>query len=385
MPDRRPSGVNDGVWLRAGLAAFVAVNLLLIVINGVSSGGDTGLYVDGARAMLQGHPLIDRQPSYTGYIAIVALSLAAGAGLAGVIAIQLLAATAAAYAVWRVAGALGGSFAAAIAVWLFALDVDTNRWHRFVLSDSLFLSVATITVWLVYRVSAGGSLGARMVASVMLLITALIRPEGWFLIPLALAFWVWRMVAPVRVRAAGVAGVIALCVVMAVLVVPRLGGNLKAVGPADMLRAGQTIWDFNGWRVPMPADPVFEDGNRTSGDAVVYAFRHPISTVALMLARLGVHFAHVRPYFSPAHNAAIVVWLVPVYALAAWALWKTRSRALTVWLAAAAGSQLFVVALTHADWDGRYLSHMMPLIYPLTAYAVAAAAGRLPLREEAGA
>jgi hypothetical protein len=360
MPDRRPPGANDAVWLRAGLAAFVAVNLVLIAINGVSSGGDTGLYVDGARAMLQGHPLIDRQPSYTGYIAIVALSLAAG-------------------------GALGGSFAAAIAVWLFALDVDTNRWHRFVLSDSLFLSVATITVWLVYRVSAGGSLGARMAASVMLLITALIRPEGWFLIPLALAFWVSRMGAPVRVRAAGVVGVIALSVVMAALVVPRLGGNLKAVGPADMLRAGQTIWDFNGWRVPMPVDPVFEDGDRTSGDAVVYAFRHPISTAALMLARLGVHFGHVRPYFSPAHNAAIVVWLVPVYALAAWALWKTRSRALTVWLAAAAGSQLFVVALTHADWDGRYLSHMMPLIYPLTAYAVAAAAGRLQLREEAGA
>ncbi|MET0163704.1 MAG: hypothetical protein ABW318_01710, partial [Vicinamibacterales bacterium] len=84
----------------------------------------------------------------------------------------------------------------------------------------------------------------------------------------------------------------------------------------------------------------------------------------LMLARLGVHLAHVRPFYSTAHNAVIVLWLLPIYALAGIAFWTSRGQALTRWCALAFASQALVVALTHADWDGRYLAHVMPIVYP---------------------
>jgi hypothetical protein len=125
----------------------------------------------------------------------------------------------------------------------------------------------------------------------------------------------------------------------------------------------------------MPAGPV-PSGGSSATDAVKYAVAHPLSTAALMAARVGVHFAHVRPYFSTAHNAAIVLWLVPIYALGAYGWWCVRANTLAWWCVAAIGTQTAVVALTHADWDGRYLAHVLALWYPFAAAGIVTAVGR---------
>jgi hypothetical protein len=154
-------------------------------------------------------------------------------------------------------------------------------------------------------------------------------------------------------------------VTAALLVSPRLSGNVSAVDPGEMLRRGQTIWDYDGWRIAMP------ESNSPQADQVEgpvsYAMHHPAATVKLMLARVAVHFAHVRPFYSWAHNLMIVVWLLPIYVLTAVAAWQSSSSPLTRWIALAIATQTVVVALTHADWDGRYLAHVMPAVYPLAA------------------
>ena len=62
--------------------------------------------------------------------------------------------------------------------------------------------------------------------------------------------------------------------------------------------------------------------------------------------------------------------LVPLLApgiLAASLLVLVRTIAMfeLTFLTAGSDSQTLVVALTHADWDGRYLAHVLPLIYTL--------------------
>lgn len=369
--------------MSAALAVFLLINTAQLIVSGVRIGGDSGMYLDGARALAAGQSLSVRQPSYAAYIAFLALVQSTGAGTIGVVAAQIAAACGAAIAVGKMAAHLAGHPAAVLAILMFAIDVETNRWHAFILSDSLFLSLLAVSVWLVHRALPLGA-GGVAVALAAMLAAALVRPEGWFLVPAAIAFWIMSATSRPATRVSAAATLIVVAGLLALAVAPRLSGNLTAVGPAEMLRRGQTIWDFDGWRVAMPTDPVFEDGHASTSDAIVYGMRHPISTGTLMAARVAVHFAHVRPFYSTAHNAAIVVWLVPVYTLAAWALWSTRSIALTQWLAIAIASQLLVVALTHADWDGRYLAHVMPLMYPLAGAAIAAAARRPPVPHEAG-
>jgi len=95
------------------LAIFAAVNLVWLAISGVHLGGDTGLFLDGARRLLDGQPLVDREPSYLGYVAVIAASQAVGAGLLGVVLIQIAVATAGAGAVYRLGMELGGTRVAA--------------------------------------------------------------------------------------------------------------------------------------------------------------------------------------------------------------------------------------------------------------------------------
>jgi hypothetical protein len=365
------------------VVVFVLLNAAQMMWSGVRIGGDSGMYLDGALNLAGGQPLSVRQPSYAAYIAFLALVQSTGVGLIGVVAAQLAAACGAAVVVGKMAAQLAGHSAAVLAILMFAMDFDTNRWHAFILSDSLFLSLLVGSVWLVYRalpLRAGG----MILAVVATLAAALVRPEGWFLVPAAMLFWIAYGTSRIAIRVAAVAALVVAAGILTVAVAPRLSGNLAAVGPADMLRRGQTIWDFDGWRVPMPADAVFDDGRASTADALVYGMRHPLSTAALMAARVAVHFAHVRPFFSGAHNAALVSWLMPVYLLTLSGLWRWWRHPMCRWVAMAIASQTLVVALTHADWDGRYLSHVLPLMYPLAAAALATALTKAGSSKELG-
>ena len=385
------------VDLRWPLLLFVVVNLGMVAWSGVRLGGDSGIYIDGAHALLNGQPLTVRQPSYAGYIAFVAFFQVMGAGLVGVVLGQVAAATAAAYAVYLMARQLGGPLAAGVAVVMAALDFDTNRWHAFVLSDSLYASVLVMATWLVFTAarkppaSANATAGkqdsgvkAYAAATLVLVMAGLIRPEGWFVVPAAAGWWVWRAASTPAGRWSGLAAVAAGCVLLAALAAPRLSGNAEAVGPGEMLARGQTIWEYDGWRLSMPAASPEAGEYGSAGRAIRYALQHPADTLALMVARAGVHFAHVRPYFSPSHNAVIVLWLLPLYALAALGWWRVRGHQLAPWALLVIGTQTLVVVLTHADWDGRYLSHVLPLAYPAAACGLVSMLSRLAPARFAG-
>lgn len=363
-----PGPNSDGFRAVFGaLGVFVVVNLILALLLGVRMGQDSGIYIDGASSLLQGQPLAGRQPSYSGYIAFVAVFKWLGLGAPGVVAGQLIAASGAAAIVFLAAFTLGGSLAGVVAVLLLAADIETNRWHAYVLSDSLFASALLVVTWLVYRAAIAHRASRYAAASVAMIATAMIRPEGWFVVPAAAVFWIGASPLDRRRRAVGSVALLATCAVLVIVVAPRLGGNMEAVGPAKMLRLGQTIWDYDGWRLDMPPGPPPRPEVGSAVNAIAYAISHPISTITLMAARVAVHFAHVRPFFSLAHNVLIVAWLVPVYLCAARGAFVARDRSLVAWCATVVGSQTLVVALTHADWDGRYLAHVVGLIYPFAA------------------
>lgn len=353
------------------LAAFCLLQLALFAVIGVQMAGDSELYLEGARRMLSHIPLEGRQLSYAGYVSVIAIAQSAGIGLAWVVAAQIAVATIAAAAVYRIGRALAGTRAGAVAVLLFAADVETGRWHRYILADSLYLSTLAIAAWLVYAASSRDShWRARIIALVVLAACASVRPEGWFVIPAALAYWIfrdtqsaswhWSKVAIVALAAAG----------LVVVASNSLSPSIGPVGPGEMLRRGETIWNFDGWRVAMPAAPPFGDGSAGVRNALGYALSHPMSTLTLMLARVVVCLVHVRPYYATWHNIVIALWIIPVYALAAYGGWTMRRHSVVRWCLLVIATQLFVVSLTHAESDGRYLAHVLALVYPMTAAGV---------------
>lgn len=349
----------------AAVAAFVAVTLALWGQSGTRIGADTSLYVEGARQLLAGEPVTGRAASYAGYVAVIAATRGLLAPDAAVVLLQILAAAVAALAVAAMAGRLGGEQAAWLAAALLAIDVETSRWHTYVLSDSLYASALTLAVWCTYR-AANTVFSVRGFAMAMgvTVCAALIRPEGWFLLPVVAVYL--AIGAPSgRSRLLVLSSAVAVVIAAIAIVTPRLESNVSAIGPNTMLRQGTTIWSYDGWRVAMPAEA--SGGGSEAQEAIAYALRHPVSTSLLMTTRVGVHMAHVRPFYSAAHNVVILAWLLPVYALAIMGWRATARHQLARWCAIAVLSQTVVVAVGHADWDGRYLAHVMPLIYPCAA------------------
>jgi hypothetical protein len=104
-----------------------------------------------------------------------------------------------------------------------------------------------------------------------------------------------------------------------------------------------------------------------------YVARHPGPTLALGARRVAMEMAHVRPYYRVRHNVMIVAVLLPLYALAAVGIAATWRHPLTHLLLGVVAAHLLLVAVCLADYDGRFLLHVMG---PLAALA-AAGVGRL--------
>jgi hypothetical protein len=354
--------------LVAVMVLFATINLAMLAINGVRIGGDSSLYLDGADRVLAGQPLVDRQPSYFGYVVVVAASQAIRAGTTGVVMLQLLLASMAAAVVYLIGAALAGRPAGVLAAVLYSVDADTNRWHQFILADSIYISLFVVGVLLTHRAALTRAVEPVITAIAVVIASGLVRPEGWFLLPAVIAYIIFVHARSTAQRLIGAAAMIGAAVMLVLVLAPFVGGNLQAVGPANMLQRGQTIWEFDGWRVEMPIDGAAANGQ--AGAAIGYAMRHPISTIELMLARVVVHFTHVRPFYSRPHNIAIIAWLVPVYAATGFAIRTLGFTPLVSWIVIAIATQTAVVGLTHAEWDGRYLAHVLPLIDTLAAAGI---------------
>src|SRR5438552_924563 len=126
---------------------FLIANLAALAWTGVRSGFDTARYTAAAANLLAGRPLVNLQLAYPGYVLVVAICQFVGVGLSGVIAIQLAAAAAAIAIVFRLGSALSGARAGAIAMILLACDPATNRWHAFLLTQTLYMSALIVAGW----------------------------------------------------------------------------------------------------------------------------------------------------------------------------------------------------------------------------------------------
>jgi hypothetical protein len=191
----------------------------------------------------------------------------------------------------------------------------------------------------------------------VVLAAALVRPNGWVLIPVALVFWIVRAPWRRRARWAAVA-TLAAASAAAVLSLPAARRGIESQGPVQSLRKGEVVWGFTGWRVPMPAAAAPRD-DLAAG--LAYVARHPLPTVRLAASRVAAEMAHVRPFYSWPHNAAVAVFLAVMYPLALIGFVRHRREPFTTLAAAVIAAHLAIVAATFADWDGRFLLYVLPL------------------------
>ena len=365
-----------GASSRSGpaISAVLAVTVCLILAIFVVRYGGIRLAVDSPVRFHSHGPvrLLDRGPSLgsPGYRAIVAASVGMGTGLAGVVVLQVLVATVAAIRLLTIGRALCGMSAGVGAVSLFALNPDQIRWHAYVLPDSLYTSILIMTVAAIHDVWSAPTPGRLSAAVACGIGAGTLNATGYLLVPIILASYLVRWGKVHEVRWIGPPPILAAVACLVALLPSVRDSTLIPTAGQEAPDRGIVVRDFQESWLPMPAD-LGRPGLQHNNSELAYAVDHPRETIHLATLRILAVLAHVRPYYTPRHNFALLGLLVPLYCLAVVGLIGARRELLAALLAVVIAAHFLVFALTWSDWDGRSLLQVLPLIGVLAARGLA--------------
>lgn len=358
-------------WLPVLL--FVAMSAFMWTARGVHHGGDTPRYVGGAERLLSGEPLLGRDSAYVGYIAVVALFQTLGADSAGIVGFQVFISALCAVALFSMGRRMAGELAGVAAASLYAVNVDLARFTFSILTDSLFTSGLLLSTYLAYRTLDGDRRWA-LPAAATALATGFLRPGGSFFVPIfgvALAFALLRD----RSLAWRAGAAVAVLVASVWLNLGPVRAVYSTEDPMQWLVGGYVLIENEEYRMPMP--PVGD-----SVSSAEYCAEWPVACTRLVLRRVFVEFAHTRTFYSFRHN--LMVWLTfpLLYAWAVIGAWATRRHALTWLSVAVVGLQTALTGLTLADWDGRLVLFVFPVITLYSGIGVAVLASSYLARRQ---
>jgi hypothetical protein len=292
---------------------------------------------------------------YLGYLVFMRALQTLGLGPGSIVFEQWLISVIVVVAIYDLGRRLASPLAGSLAATLYALNADITRFTFYVLSDSLFASLLLLSLYSTYR-AATDARRWHLIAAGTILGVAVLRVNGWLMSPMLFEWLIRSRVSGRRRRwlvRAGVGGCYGACVLIGFSAI-----NTGAVG-YELLRTGRVIWfDPESW-IAMP--PSVASASLRS-PAVAYVWEHPLAVTDLMIRRVIVEVAHTRRFYSRRHNvmAGVAVW--GLYVLAGIGCYTHRHAAIVRVTLLLVTVQLFIVAMTAADWDGRFLIAVLPLV-----------------------
>lgn len=359
-------------WVTMGLAAlWLAVQAGLFFYGprtgistphfGVRYGNDSKRFFEAAERILAGRLPSGKQLRYLGYDYFVAFFLWSGLGTLGIVIFQSLVTSAAAYCLYRLARRMYDHPTGLLAALLYIGYVEVHFWNFYVLTESLFVSMVIISLFL--AVEARGW-WQKALAGALIIFTCTIRPNGFILAGSIAIYAICSLWRARRYKA--LAGVACLVLLAAPLGFKTVNAMWVHSHPVRNLSLGTVISSYEPIRLTMPGTlpPDLLGNENPALDVLSFIAAKPGYVLRLAGARLRYFVIHTRPYYSDFHNAFVLSTLLPLYALAAWGL----SRPTAYWeekafLVSMAFLQALTVALHSASWDGRHLLVVLPVVF----------------------
>ncbi|GGK75023.1 hypothetical protein GCM10011405_23780 [Rufibacter glacialis] len=263
----------------------------------------------------------------------------------------------------------GHAWLAVGATALFVFNPDLQAWNCYILTDSLFTSLFTISLCLALLPKTRTLAIAFVLAVVW---TTLARPNGFVLLLTLGAYYItlYQPFARFNKWALGLAG-LALAVGFYFALDRFL---LKAFVLMIPYGRGDMIYGYTGFLLTDYHQPQLPPPTLTQlGQVLWFVWVNPLYFLVMALLKGFFFFIHAKPFYSLAHNLAILAYLLPVYALA-WIGWKkgNLSAPTQTLLLTPIVLQAGITMLTIEDWDGRWLYPILPCFLLLAAVGIKA-------------
>lgn len=344
-------------------------------LSGIKYWLDSDRYLLGAERVLSGDGLEGREFQFLGYILIIAFLKLFSLPDAAIVILQLGLAGFAAFALYdTVKSGSQSKLAGLFAVALFLCNPFIVKWHLYILTESVYTSMVILFLWRLVKMVKTPGIKNIIFASIILLITMFVRPNGWILIPVFLGFLIHTFSLNKYLKISLIA-LSFFAFVMTMGAVNTFRDSIQITTPVDNLQSGITVWGHPELNLEMPQSENLENDDWVGG--LAYVIRYPLASIKLGFVRVGYTLMHIRPYHSIAYKLRVLFWILPAYLLSLFALKYIRRKpevfaGLLIILA-----HLFVVAVSYAEHDSRFDIYILPIFYMLSAIGLSDLIARL--------
>jgi hypothetical protein len=352
---RERMALPSRLFLGAVLAGHALMLLAIHARQGILLDKEALKYIGGAERLLAGalggmtwHDL-----PYASYMLFLAPFVAMGHP-EWAVAAQVALGLAAAWSLRGVVHALGGrrlQADLAFATQLLLCPVQT--WTLALYSESFFTSVS-----LLFMASLLNTRGSRWPPLLLALVVLFTRPVGMLFVGPGLVWWHSRRRGSPAVRNAWAAALAVLC---GLLVLPVLDPGLLGIVAEGHVIGGFPQWPGNGSR--------FSGTTLAAAQLQVLREHGALAWTWTIARRIGWLFAAVRPYWSLPHNLMMApVWLLYPFALRA--MVRLRADPAVGLLMVVLTLNAALVGLFFAEWNGRFVVPLLPLLIALAVVGV---------------
>lgn len=248
---------------------------------------------------------------------------------------------------------------------LFLVWWDNIQWNTVTMTESLF---CTFTCFLLYLlVHFEGKRSQYYLTFGLMAFILFIRPTSIVILLGAIAFFFqyeWSRRVPTVLEK--------ISTIVLGLVIAGSGATLMF-----------TQWDFTDqykrgnivtYMDTLEGAKLYEDGLRIDteeldlppGDLpviqkMVYFFIHnPVHFVYAGLVKIWFLLMAIRPYYSPAHNSYLVIWMTGIYFLSYFGWRKLRASQAKIFVISVILVNCLLIGISTVDWDNRFYIPMEP-------------------------
>lgn len=333
-------------------------------IPGIQYWLDSDRYLFGAENILNNTPVLGRANQYLGYLIFIALIKYIGLSLEFVLIFQLIFSIIAAFALFNLTKSITEqSIGGYIAIALYLLNPFIVTWHTFILTESLYSSFVILSCWSIHKVINIRSFKYFILCLLIILSTILIRPNGWIFIPICICLLIYYSKFILSIKISIIISVFFLFITGAICI-PSLNNAINVTTPIYLLKKGEVVWGHPELRLEMPKEEIKNVENWSQGYR--YIIKHPFSCIKLAFYRIGTMFIQIRPHHSTIYKTHILLWIIPAYFLAFLGIIKYRLSIIVYIILALVIGHAFIVALTYATHESRFIIYILPIIYLLS-------------------
>ncbi len=340
------------------ISCWFLINAFLFFSLGINYAIDTTRFEAAADAWLNGTFEPDYLLWYSGYTTFLVLSKLLFHSIYPTIFFQyLLSLTSSMLFYEGVCKLLKNKQTGFFATLLVISYAPIQQWNTCLLTESVFISLILLFVWAL-------SIETKSHKYVLLLfistLAALLRPNGGILL---ITFCCIYEIHSIRQTKKSLVFLITGAAIMVFLLNSFTTTFYQFL--LDSFNKGEIICGYHAWTIPN-GEHIAADVSRGSIPKIVtLIFSDPVKSMHLFTGRFAALWMDVRSYYSLTHNVYIGLYLLPAYAAAI--IGFIQYRKVFTELAWATllycGMNSLLVMITYADWDGRFLAPLLPMVF----------------------